>query len=121
MLAQWSHVLGAAGRLATAGTQSRSLPGAACIDIDLLPCTLPSTTRQIPPGTSRLQEVVESGLLARGPWAGSPEDEAAVAEETGARLLCIPLAQPTSLWGGFHTCLYSGYQATEVALFGRPL
>ncbi|KAL4419636.1 hypothetical protein ABPG77_008577 [Micractinium sp. CCAP 211/92] len=68
-----------------------------------------------------LREVVESGLLARGPWAGSPEDEAAVAEETGARLLCIPLAQPTSLWGGFHTCLYSGYQATEVALFGRPL
>lgn len=68
-----------------------------------------------------LQEVIESGQLARGPWAGSPEDEAAVAEETGARLLCFPLAQPASLWGGFHTCLYSGYQAAEVALFGRPL
>ncbi|KAL4443242.1 hypothetical protein ABPG75_010979 [Micractinium tetrahymenae] len=68
-----------------------------------------------------LREVIECGRLARGPWAGSPEDETAVYEETGARLLCFPLAQPTSMWGGFHTCLYSGYQAAEVALFGRPL
>lgn len=89
-----------------------------------LPARLPGDSPPAadnPPPRRTLQEVIESGRLARGPWAGSPEDEAAVAEETGARLLCFPLAQPASLWGGFHTCLYSGYQATEVALFGRPL
>jgi len=69
----------------------------------------------------RAQDVIEAGKWARGPWAGSPEDEAEVFRETGASLRCFPLAQPASLWGGFHTCLYSGYQASEVAIFARPL
>lgn len=43
------------------------------------------------------------------------------AQETGASLRCIPLVQPTSMARGFSTCLYSGYQATEVALFARAL
>ncbi|KAI7844242.1 hypothetical protein COHA_002041 [Chlorella ohadii] len=68
-----------------------------------------------------LREVVEAGKWARGPWAGSPEDEQAILEETGASLRCIPLAQPTSLAYGFSTCLYSGYQATEAAIFARAL
>ena len=42
-------------------------------------------------------------------------------EETGATLRCFPLQQPASLWGGFHTCLYSGFQAAEVAIFARAL
>ncbi len=42
-------------------------------------------------------------------------------QETGASLRCIPLAQPTSLAYGFSTCLYSGYQATEAAIFARAL
>ncbi|PRW58782.1 proline--tRNA chloroplastic mitochondrial [Chlorella sorokiniana] len=68
-----------------------------------------------------LREVVEAGKWARGPWAGSPEDEQAILEETGASLRCIPLSQPTSLAYGFSTCLYSGYQATEAAIFARAL
>ena len=67
------------------------------------------------------QDVVQDGMWARGPWAGSLEDEAAVYQETGATLRCIPLQQPVSIWSGYSTCLYSGYQAAEVALFARAL
>ena len=65
--------------------------------------------------------MIEAGLWARGPWAGSLEDELAVQEETGATLRCFPLAQPASLARGFSTCLYSGYQASEAAIFARAL
>lgn len=68
-----------------------------------------------------LRDVVQDGMWARGPWAGSLEDEAAVYQETGATLRCIPLQQPVSIWSGYSTCLYSGYQAAEVALFARAL
>ncbi|PSC69719.1 proline-tRNA chloroplastic mitochondrial [Micractinium conductrix] len=68
-----------------------------------------------------LREVVAAGKWARGPWAGGAADAAAVEEESGAELRCVPLAQPVSTWGGFNTCLYTGYQASEVALFARPL
>lgn len=64
---------------------------------------------------------MEAGLWARGPWAGSLEDELAVQEECGATLRCFPLAQPTSLARGYTTCVYSGYQAHEVAIFARAL
>ena len=77
----------------------------------LLPPLLPSL----------LQDVIEAGKWARGPWAGSQEDELAVAEETGATLRCFPLVQPISMWSGYNTCLYSGYHATEVAIFARAL
>lgn len=111
--------------------------------------------------------MIEAGKWARGPFAGTLEDELAIQvrlkrarepakssitpayvlrclshteppqcaaadsprwcvpgwpqDETGATLRCYPLQQPTSLWGGFHTCLYSGYHASEVAIFARPL
>ena len=61
---------------------------------------------------------MQDGKWARAPWAGSPDDEAAVLADTGASLLCVPLAQPTALGRSFTTCVYSGFQATEVAIFG---
>lgn len=64
---------------------------------------------------------METGKWARGPWAGSADDELAVLEETGARLRCFPLQQPVSIWSGYSTCLYSGYQAGQVAVFARDL
>ncbi|KAI8477112.1 MAG: hypothetical protein J3K34DRAFT_498625 [Monoraphidium minutum] len=67
-----------------------------------------------------LKDAIDAGKWARGPWAGGAEDEAAVRAETGAALVCVPLAQPVSVSAGWSTCLYSGYQATEVALFARP-
>jgi prolyl-tRNA synthetase len=73
------------------------------------------------PPTCPFQEVIEGGMWARAPWAGSIEDEAAVLEETGASLRCVPLAQPVSMWSGYSTCVYSGYQASEVAIFARAL
>jgi hypothetical protein len=42
-----------------------------------------------------------------------------VLREAGAALVCIPLEQPSSLQRGWTTCLYTGYQATEVAVFAR--
>lgn len=50
-----------------------------------------------------------------------PPSPALCPQETGASLRCIPLAQPNSLAYGFSTCLYSGYQATEAAIFARAL
>ena len=61
-----------------------------------------------------LKEVVETGF-ARAWWAGNMEDEAKVKEETKATIRCIPMEQP----GGTGTCIYTGKQATEVAIFGR--
>lgn len=61
-----------------------------------------------------LKEVVETGF-ARAWWAGDREDEARIKEETKATIRCIPLEQP----GGTGTCVYTGREAHEVALFGR--
>lgn len=72
-------------------------------------------------GCPSAQDAIEAGKWARGPWAGSLEDEAAIFDETGAALRCFPLQQPVSMWSGYSTCLYSGYQATEVAIFARGL
>ncbi|KIY95002.1 prolyl-tRNA synthetase [Monoraphidium neglectum] len=66
-----------------------------------------------------LRDAIEAGKWARGPWAGGADDEAAVLREAGAALVCIPLEQPSSLQRGWTTCLYTGYQATEVAVFAR--
>ncbi|GAB4815173.1 hypothetical protein N2152v2_002219 [Parachlorella kessleri] len=40
-----------------------------------------------------LQAVIEAGKWARGPWAGSVEDEAAVMEETGASLSLVTVSE----------------------------
>lgn len=61
-----------------------------------------------------LKEVVETGF-ARAWWAGSREDEARIKEETKATIRCIPLEQP----GGAGTCVLTGREASEVAIFGR--
>ena len=61
-----------------------------------------------------LKAVVETGF-ARAWWAGDREDEARIKEETKATIRCIPLEQP----GGTGTCVYTGREAREVALFGR--
>ena len=63
---------------------------------------------------AELQEAVETGF-ARAWWAGDREDEARIKEETRATIRCIPLEQP----GGTGTCVYTGREAHEVALFGR--
>lgn len=73
----------------------------------------------LPPSWGPRQAAIRAGKWARGPWAGGPEDEAAVLSDTGASLLCVPLSQPVSVSGAFTTCIYTGYQAVEVALFGR--
>lgn len=86
------------------------------------PTPLPSFPSQTELPRSQLpkqQDAIECGKWARGPWAGSEEDEQAVLEETGATLRCIPLQQPISIASGYSTCLFSGYQATEVAVFAR--
>jgi len=61
-----------------------------------------------------LKEVVETGF-ARARWAGSREDEARIKEETKATIRCIPLEQP----GGSGPCVFTGREASEVAIFGR--
>ncbi|MBN1876623.1 MAG: proline--tRNA ligase [Anaerolineae bacterium] len=61
-----------------------------------------------------LKEVVETGF-ARAWWAGNSADEAAIKDETKATIRCIPLEQP----GGKGTCVYTGREATEMAIFGK--
>lgn len=106
---------GVAGRQARQGRAGQ--PGG-----DVHNHVLPNSRRSpLPCLRTPAQEVVAAGKWARGPWAGGAADAAAVEEESGAELRCVPLAQPVSTWGGFNTCLYTGYQASEVALFARPL
>lgn len=62
-----------------------------------------------------LKAAIEEGKWARGGWAGSDEQETQVKEETGATLRCFPFEQPA----GPHTCLISGAEASEVAVFAR--
>ncbi len=61
-----------------------------------------------------LKEAVETGF-ARAWWAGSSADEVAIKDETKATIRCIPLEQP----GGKGACIYTGEEATEMAIFGR--
>ncbi len=60
------------------------------------------------------KEAVETGF-ARAWWAGDTEDEARIKDETKATIRCIPTEQP----GGKGTCIYTGQEAHEVAIFGR--
>jgi prolyl-tRNA synthetase len=62
-----------------------------------------------------LKGVIEQGKWARGPWAGSDDDEMKVKEETSATLRCIPFDQPD------HNgkCLMTGQGAKEVAIFAK--
>ncbi|GAB4818966.1 hypothetical protein N2152v2_006012 [Parachlorella kessleri] len=62
-----------------------------------------------------LKEAVAEGKWARGPWAGSDEQEVQIKEETQATLRCIPFEQPA----GPKTCFLTGQPAAEVAIFAK--
>lgn len=62
-----------------------------------------------------LKAAVEEGKWARAGWAGSDDDERRVKEETGATLRCFPFEQPA----GPHTCIMTGGEAAEVAIFAK--
>jgi len=61
-----------------------------------------------------LKEAIQTGF-ARAWWAGDSEDEARIKVETKATVRCIPTAQP----GGTGTCVYTGQEAQEMAIFGK--
>ncbi|MBN1487492.1 MAG: proline--tRNA ligase [Anaerolineae bacterium] len=63
---------------------------------------------------AEFKAAIEQGF-ARVWWAGSREDEARIKDETKATIRCIPLEQP----GGKGRCIYTGQEATEVAIFGK--
>ena len=56
-----------------------------------------------------------AGKWARGPWAGSDDDERRVKEETSATLRCFPFDQPQHSG----VCFLTGAPAKEVALFAK--
>ncbi|CAI5475801.1 unnamed protein product [Closterium sp. Yama58-4] len=62
-----------------------------------------------------LKAAIASSKWARGPWAGSNEDEQRVKEETGATLRCFPFEPKLS----DATCFFTGKPATERAIFSR--
>ncbi|CAI7902246.1 unnamed protein product [Closterium sp. NIES-54] len=62
-----------------------------------------------------LKAAIASSKWARGPWAGSNEDEQQVKEETGATLRCFPFEPKLS----DATCFFTGKPATERAIFSR--
>ena len=61
-----------------------------------------------------LKQAIEKGF-ARCWWAGSRQDEEKIQEETKATIRCIPLEQP----GGSGKCVYTGKDATQIAVFAR--
>jgi len=61
-----------------------------------------------------LKERVEKGFV-RAYWAGSRQDEEKIQEETGATIRVIPLEQP----GTSGKCVYTGKEASQIAVFAR--
>lgn len=62
-----------------------------------------------------MRDVVAEGKWARGPWAGTDEEEATLKEETQATLRCFPFDQPVHSG----VCFYSNRPAKEVAIFAK--
>ncbi|CAM6082740.1 unnamed protein product [Calypogeia fissa] len=62
-----------------------------------------------------LKAATSEGKWARGYWAGSDENEAAVKLETSATIRCFPLVQS----GEPGVCLLTGEPAEEVAIFAK--
>lgn len=62
-----------------------------------------------------LKKCISEGKWARGPWAGSDEDEERVKNECQATLRCFPFDQPLDVG----PCLMTGEPANEVAIFGK--
>ena len=63
---------------------------------------------------AELHEAVQNGFT-RAWWAGDADDEGKIKNETTATVRCIPNEQP----GGRGKCIFTGKDATEVAIFGR--
>ncbi len=61
------------------------------------------------------KEIIEAGGFVRAPWAGTPEDELRVKEETKASIRCFPFDADGK--GG--TCFYTGKSADRIAIFGK--
>lgn len=64
---------------------------------------------------NELKAAISQGKWARGPWSASDKEEQKVKEETGATIRCYPFDQPE----GTKTCLMTGNQAAEVAIFAK--
>jgi prolyl-tRNA synthetase len=62
----------------------------------------------------QFKDATQTGY-ARGWWAGTSEEEAAVKEETKATLRCFPIDQPDESG----VCFYTGRPANRIAIFGR--
>ncbi len=60
--------------------------------------------------------VLPAGKWARGPWAGSDDQERQIKEETSATLRCFPFDQPQQHSG---VCFLTSQPATEVAIFAK--
>eukprot|EP00891_Asterochloris_glomerata_P008937 jgi/Astpho2/8937/fgenesh1_pm.00133_%23_7_t len=63
-----------------------------------------------------LQAAVKEGKWARGPWAGTDEDESSIKQDTSATLRCIPFDQPSDLP---RPCLMTQREAQTVAIFAK--
>lgn len=61
-----------------------------------------------------LKQRVEKGFV-RAYWAGTRQDEESIQEETGATIRVIPLDQRASAG----KCVYTGKDATRIAIFAR--
>ena len=74
---------------------------------------LASNTREV--GTmAELMKLIAKGGIFKVPWCGSPECEARLKEETGGKILNIPIGGAT---GG--KCIVCGQDAGSVANFGK--
>lgn len=62
-----------------------------------------------------LKAAISAGKWARGPWAGTDDDERAVKQATSASLRCFPFDQPASVG----KCFYTGNETAEIAIFAK--
>lgn len=69
-------------------------------------------------------EAIQSGMWARGPWAGTADDEEKLQDETGATVRCFPFDQ-TSHACNFNSepsemrCIYTGNRGSQIAIFAK--
>jgi prolyl-tRNA synthetase len=74
-----------------------------------------SNTRSVSSYEGFKQVLEGPGGFMRVHWAGSPEDEDAIKEETKATIRCFPLDPPE----GEGVCFYTGKRTDRVAIFAR--
>ena len=71
-----------------------------------------------------LKRVIDNGMWARGPWAGSADDEKRLQNETGCTIRCFPFDQaghgknfqalPYEL-----QCIFTGSRDSQIAIFAK--